>query len=95
MSTETLALAVVVVLALAAQSVRVLVKLPKSERLGRLLVLAVAGGLGALLLSELVSWDYWAFGLALGLGVVELAPIVTGVAKKLIRRKGGDKTDQC
>jgi hypothetical protein len=95
MSTEAIVAAVVVVLALAAQSVRSLVAIPGSkERIGRLVVLVVAATLGALIVEQLVAPDYWAFGIALGLGMVELGPVVSGVVKRLVRRKGDYKVEK-
>lgn len=93
MSTEAIIAAVVVVLALAAQSVRSLVSLPKEERLGRVIVLVVAATLGALIVDQLVATDYWAFGIALGLGMVELGPVVSSVVKRFVRHKGERKRE--
>lgn len=94
MSTEAIVIAVVVVLALAAQSVRSLVALPSTkERVGRGVVLVIAATLGALIIDQLVASDYWAFGIALGLGMVELGPVVSGVAKRFVRRKADCKPE--
>lgn len=88
MSTETIVIAACVVVALAAQSIRSLVALPSKDRIGRVVVLAVAALLGTFITAEVLGYDYWAFGLAFGLGMVELSPVVSGLVKKLVRRKG-------
>lgn len=90
MSTWTVVIAVVLVLALAAQSVRATMSLARSERLKRLAVLAIAGALGALVVYQIAGGEYWSFGLALGLGVVEVGPVVLKACKHVItsRAKG-------
>ncbi len=84
MSTWVVVTAIVIVLALAAQSVRVMLSLPKKECVKRVVLLCIAGALGVAVLYPLVGGEYWAFGLALGFGVVELGPTALGLAKKLL-----------
>jgi len=87
----TILLVVVVALALAVQSVRVLVALHPAQRLGRLVVLAVAAVLGLVVTAELYGWDFAAVGVVVGLAVVELGPTVADVVKRLMRRKGDEQ----
>ena len=88
MSTESIIVVALVALALAVQSVRVLVALAPRERPGRLLVLGVAAILGLAVIGELAGYDWWALGIVAGLAVVELGPVVASTVKRLVRRKG-------
>lgn len=78
----------VAALALAVQSVRVLVQLPQPLRKGRLIVLAVAALLGFAVGSVIFESGEWPIGPVIGLAVVELGPSVLGVARRYVKRRG-------
>ena len=91
MSSEVSIILVLVALALAVQSVRVLVDLAPDKRLGRLAVLTSAALLGLWVVHSLAGWDYAALGCVGGLAVVELGPTVAAVVRGIVRRKGGEQ----
>jgi len=87
MSAETVVVVSVIALALAVQSVRVMLKLTNGERVRRAILLIIAAALGVLVVAQLLDWGHWALGVCVGLAVVELGPPIVNGAKTIIKAK--------
>lgn len=90
MSTELLLVSVVVALALAVQSVRRVVSMPAPERGSGWLLLLAAAALGGLLAGSLIAWDMVAVGVVVGLGLLEVSPIIARAARRRVGQATGE-----
>lgn len=90
MSTELLILSVVVALALAVQSVRRVVSMHAPERGSGWLLLLAAATLGGLLAGSLIAWDMVAVGVVVGLGLLEVSPIISRAARRRVGQATGE-----
>lgn len=88
MSAEVFVLVVLVALALAVQSVRRVLSMPAPERGVQIWLLIAAATLGGLLAGSLLSWDLVPVGVTVGLGILELSPIVSRIVRGRLRKAG-------
>jgi len=90
MSTEAFVVVLLVALALAVQSVRRVLSLAAPERGVQVWLLIAAAALGGLLAGSLLSWDLVPVGVTVGLGLLELSPLVSRIVRGKLRSKAGD-----
>lgn len=93
MSTEVLIISIVVALALAVQSVRRVVSMPAPERGSGMMLLFAAAALGGLLAGTLIAWDMVAVGIVVGLGLLEVSPIISRAARRRVGQATGESPE--
>lgn len=100
MSSEALIVCMLIIVALAGQSIRATLRVSKPERAPRLVALGLSGLIGAVVIGtlsglvgevlhepELSSSAAWALGGIVGLATFELGPAVLSALKRLVRRR--------